>query len=126
MNWTNDPCGLVYAFGDFHLFFQHNPFANVWGHMSWGHAISSDLVHWKQLAVAIPDDPDVAIFTGSSVFDRDNTSGLCKSPSSGCIVSVYTGFTPKRGTAPERQTQNLAVSQDGVTWSKYAGIRFST
>ena len=121
-NWTNDPCGLVFAFGKYHLFFQHNPFANVWGHMSWGHAVSSDLVHWTQLPVAIPDDEKVAIFTGSSVVDDRNTSGLCaKSAVGGCIVSVYTGFTPKTAAAPERQTQNLAVSQDGVTWTKYSG-----
>ncbi len=112
-NWTNDPCGLVYAFGKYHLFFQHNPFANKWGHMSWGHAVSADLVHWKQLPVAIPDDGRMAIFTGSSVFDAKNTSGLCKASAAGCIVSIYTGFTPKA------QTQNLAFSNDGLTWRKY-------
>ncbi len=99
MNWTNDPCGLVYAFGKYHLFFQHNPFANVWGHMSWGHAVSSDLVHWKQLPVAIQEDEKAAIFTGSSIFDATNTSGLCHSSQRGCIVSIYTGFTPKTDTA---------------------------
>ncbi len=121
MNWTNDPCGLVYAFGKYHLFFQHNPFANVWGHMSWGHAVSSDLVHWNQLPVAISEDKNAAIFTGSSVVDTHNTSGLCTSPQEGCIVSIYTGFTAKSGTTPERQTQNLAFSQDGRTWTKYSG-----
>jgi len=119
INWTNDPCGLVFAFGKYHLFFQYNPFANVWGHMSWGHAVSSDLVHWKQLPVAIPDDDKVAIFTGSSVVDAENTSGLCQQ--AGCIVSIYTGFTPPTATAPERQMQNLAYSQDGLTWTKYSG-----
>lgn len=122
LNWTNDPCGLVYAWGEYHLFFQHNPFANVWGHMSWGHATSRDLLHWEQQPVAIPDDEKVAIFTGSSVVDTDNTSGLCTAPAGhGCIVSIYTGFTPKTAAAPDRQTQNLAVSQDGRTWTKYAG-----
>jgi len=121
INWTNDPCGLVFAFGNYHLFFQHNPVANVWGHMSWGHAISSDLVHWKQLPVAIADDTTAAIFTGSSVVDTHNTSGLCTSPAQGCIVSIYTGFTAKTPTTPERQTQNLAVSQDARTWTKYSG-----
>jgi fructan beta-fructosidase len=114
-NWTNDPCGLVFAFGHYHLFFQHNPFANVWGHMSWGHAISPDLVHWNQLPVAIPEDSKAAIFTGSSVVDTSNSSGLCTSAHGGCIVSIYTGSSEKR------QTQNLAVSQDGRTWTKYAG-----
>ena len=120
VNWTNDPCGLVFAFGNYHLFFQHNPFANVWGHMSWGHAVSSDLVHWKQLPVAIAEDAHAAIFTGSSVVDTDNTSGLCTSQPN-CIVSIYTGFTPRTDHAPEKQTQNLAFSRDGQTWTKYAG-----
>jgi fructan beta-fructosidase len=119
VNWTNDPCGLVYAFGTYHLFFQHNPFANIWGHMSWGHAISANLVHWTQLPEAIPEDEKAAIFTGSSVFDEKNTSGLCEASRRGCIVSIYTGFTPKSETTPERQTQNLAYSQDGATWRKY-------
>jgi fructan beta-fructosidase len=119
-NWTNDPCGLVYAFDKFHLFFQHNPFENKWGHMSWGHAVSSDLVEWKQLPVAIADDEKAAIFTGSSVFDENNTSGLCGSRG-GCVVSIYTGMTPKTATTPEKQAQNLAFSQDGLTWTKFVG-----
>jgi fructan beta-fructosidase len=120
MNWTNDPCGLVYAFGNYNLFFQYNPFANVWGHMSWGHAISADLVHWKQLPIAIPEGKTVSIFTGSSVFDANNTSDLCGTEH-GCIVSIYTGSTSKTATTPERQTQNLAFSRDGRTWTKYSG-----
>ncbi len=120
-NWTNDPCGLVYAFGKYHLFFQHNPFANEWGHMSWGHAVSSDLVRWQQLPVAIPEDKSAAIFTGSSVVDANNTSGLCGPAKGGCLVSIYTGFTAKTAVAAERQTQNLAFSQDGLRWSKYSG-----
>ncbi len=119
-NWTNDPCGLIFTFGEFNLFFQHNPFANKWGHMSWGHASASDLVHWKELPVAIHDDVKAAIFTGSSVFDARNTSGLCKS-ANGCVVSIYTGMTAKTEGSPEKQTQNLAVSQDGLTWTKYSG-----
>jgi fructan beta-fructosidase len=121
MNWANDPCGLIYAFGKYQLFFQYNPYANAWGHMSWGHAVSSDLVYWNQVPVAISEDKKAAIFTGSSVFDANNTSGLCTSPKRGCIVSIYTGDTPKTATTPERQTQNLAFSQDGRTWTKYAG-----
>ncbi len=121
VNWTNDPCGLVYAFGKYNLFFQYNPFANVWGHMSWGHSVSPDLVHWNQLPVAIPEDSKAAIWTGSSVVDTNNTSGLCTNGQGGCIVSIYTGWVPQTATAPEQQRQNLAFSQDGRTWTKYSG-----
>ncbi|HTP89588.1 MAG TPA: glycoside hydrolase family 32 protein [Bryobacteraceae bacterium] len=103
-NWTNDPCGLIYRNGEYHLFFQFNPFDKVWGHMSWGHAISRDLVHWKQLPVAIPEDGDVMIFTGSSVLRGKR------------IVSIWTGDVARRP-----QTQNLAFSADGRTWTKYPG-----
>ena len=120
-NWTNDPCGLVFAFGQYHLFFQHNPYENKWGHMSWGHATTKDLVHWTERPVAIPEGTDAAIFTGSSVWDERNSSGLCRGAQGGCIVSIYTGDTPKSATAAEKQTQNLAYSQDGVTWTKYSG-----
>src|SRR3712207_1201905 len=77
-NWTNDPCGLVFFNGEYHLFFQYNPLGDLWGHMSWGHAVSRDLVRWKELPVAIPEGEDAMIFTGSSVIDERNTSGLCK------------------------------------------------
>ena len=118
-NWTNDPCGLVYANGQYHLFFQFNPFGDQWGHMSWGHAVSPDLVHWKQLPVAIPEAHGVMIFTGSSVVDSNNSSGLCAKP--GCIVSIYTGHRPESAAGPARQNQNLAYSNDGRTWTKYRG-----
>jgi fructan beta-fructosidase len=118
-NWTNDPCGLVYAFGLYHLFFQFNPEGDQWGHMSWGHATSPDLVHWSELPVAIPEADGVMIFTGSSVVDAKNTSGLCGKP--GCVVSIYTGHRVKSGAAPQVQNQNLAFSDDGRTWTKYRG-----
>jgi fructan beta-fructosidase len=120
INWTNDPCGIVYSNGEYHLFFQYNPVGALWGHMSWGHAVSRDLIRWNELPVAIPEGDDAMIFTGSSVVDKNNTSGLCK-PGTLCIVSIYTGHTPKTETRPQRQAQHLAASQDGRTWTKYQG-----
>ena len=120
-NWFNDPNGPILLNGQYHLFFQSNPFGDEWGHMSWGHAVSPDLVHWKQLPVAIPEENGVMIFSGSTVEDRDNTSGLCgdagqKTP--GCVVAIYTGDSHN----PDKQNQNLAVSRDGgATWTKFSG-----
>jgi sucrose-6-phosphate hydrolase SacC (GH32 family) len=117
-NWTNDPNGLVFYHGEYHLFFQYNPLGDTWGHMSWGHAVSRDLVHWRELPVAIPEESGVMIFTGSVVIDHNDTSGLCK-PAKECLVAVYTGD----GNTPDghRQTQNLAYSvDDGRNWKKYA------
>ena len=116
--WINDPNGPILLNGQYHLFFQLNPFGDQWGHMSWGHAVSSDLAHWKQLPVAIPEENGVAIFSGSTVEDRDNTSGLCGDPGQktpGCLVAVYAG------NSENKQDQNIAVSRDaGATWTKYA------
>jgi fructan beta-fructosidase len=66
-NWMNDPNGPLYYKGEYHLFYQHNPFGNEWGHMSWGHAVSDDLVHWKRLPVAILEENGIMIFSGSNV-----------------------------------------------------------
>lgn len=117
-HWINDPNGPILLGGQYHLFFQTNPEGDQWGHMSWGHAVSPDLVHWKQLPLALREENGVAIFSGSTVEDRDNTSGLCapsgqKTP--GCLVAIYTG------ASADKQTQNLAFSRDaGFTWTKYA------
>jgi sucrose-6-phosphate hydrolase SacC (GH32 family) len=117
-NWTNDPNGLVYFHGEYHLFFQYNPFGDEWGHMSWGHAVSKDLLHWQELPVAIAEQDGVMIFTGSVVVDRENSSGFCAQKSE-CLVAVYTGHSTR--PAGIRQTQNLAYSRDsGRTWTKYA------
>ena len=116
INWTNDPNGLVYYRGEYHLFFQHNPFGNTWGHMSWGHAVSNDLVHWHQLPVAIPEENGIMIFSGTCFADTANTSGLGKRNGPGPLVAIYTGYTGPG------QAQYLAYSFDqGRTWTKYTG-----
>ena len=118
-NWMNDPNGLVYYKGEYHLFYQYNPFGDEWGHMSWGHAVSRDLVRWQHLPVAIPEENGVMIFSGSAVVDWNNSSGLCKGSSPtdhSCLIAVYTGYTGKE------QNQNLAYSNDrGRTWTRYFG-----
>jgi len=114
-NWMNDPNGLVYYKGEYHLFYQHNPFGDTWGHMSWGHAVSRDLVHWEHLPVAIPEEGSEAIFSGSAVVDHRNTTGFGtrRNPA---MVAIYTS------AYPDDQEQSLAYSTDrGRTWTKYAG-----
>jgi len=116
-NWMNDPNGMVYYQGEYHLFFQHNPFGDQWGHISWGHAVSRDLVHWEQLGVAIPEDEakHELIFSGSAVVDERNTSGF-GTPGNPPMVAIYTS------AVPDDQEQSLAYSTDrGRTWTKYAG-----
>ena len=125
-NWINDPNGMIYANGEYHLFYQHNPFGNEWGHMSWGHATSKDLLRWQHLPLAIPEftsadgKSKTAIFSGSTVVDKNNQSGLCPAGTQECMVAIYTGNV----TAGDKQTaqyQNLAYSADkGRTWTEYA------
>lgn len=112
--WMNDPSGLIYYEGNYHLFYQHNPMDNVWGPMYWGHAVSTDMISWKHEPIALEPDSLGTIFTGSSVLDSQNTSGLFdKSPG---IVSIYTN--DNKGT----QQQSLAFSNDGgKTFKKYEG-----
>ena len=123
-HWMNDPNGLVFFEGEYHLFFQYNPFGDTPGNISWGHAVSTDLLHWEQLPVAIPAIPgpqDELVFTGSVVVDEHNTSNLCANAKP-CLVAIYTAHHDPTSEAPERtEAQSLAVSQDrGRTWIRYA------
>ncbi|MFI8347734.1 GH32 C-terminal domain-containing protein [Streptomyces sp. NPDC085596] len=116
-NWMNDPNGLVYYQGEYHLFYQYNPNGNSWGDMSWGHAVSTDLVHWKQLPLALSHDDKEMVFSGSAVIDRNNTSGF-GTPDNPPMVAVYTSAFRYGG----KQAQSLAYSTDrGRTWTKYQG-----
>ncbi|MEU2749781.1 GH32 C-terminal domain-containing protein [Streptomyces collinus] len=116
-NWMNDPNGLVYYKGEYHLFYQYNPNGNSWGDMSWGHAVSKDLVHWEELPLALSHDDEEMVFSGSAVVDWNNTTGFGtrKNPP---MVAVYTSAYKNGG----KQAQSLAYSTDrGRTWTKYQG-----
>ncbi|MEV5107697.1 GH32 C-terminal domain-containing protein [Streptomyces massasporeus] len=116
-NWMNDPNGLVYHKGEYHLFYQYNPSGNSWGDMSWGHAVSKDLVHWKELPLALSHDDKEMVFSGSTVVDRDNTTGF-GTKTNPPMVAIYTSLDKGTGI----QAQSLAYSTDrGRTWSKYQG-----
>ena len=120
-NWLNDPNGLVYLNGTYHLFYQHNPFGTDWGNMSWGHATSRDLLHWEEQPVAIPCDAQEAIFSGSVVFDRNNSSGFGTAWNPP-LVAVYTSAYGADSPLAGRQAQSLAYSLDeGKTWTKHQG-----
>ncbi|MBL7222901.1 MAG: glycoside hydrolase family 32 protein [Candidatus Brocadiae bacterium] len=121
-NWTNDPNGLMCYKGEYHLFLQHNPHGINWGHMTWGHAVSPDLVHWTQLDHAIYPDGLGTIFSGSGVVDWNNTAGF-QTGDEAVLVCIYTSAG---GTSPESEgqpfTQSIAYSNDrGRTWTKHEG-----
>lgn len=121
--WMNDPNGLVYYDGEYHLFYQYYPDAAVWGPMHWGHAVSRDLVQWEHLPIALAPDEHGYIFSGSAVVDWRNTSGLGKDGQPP-LVALFTYHDPVRGKAGtnDHETQGLAWSNDrGRTWTKYAG-----
>lgn len=131
-NWINDPNGLVFHNGEYHLFYQYNPFGNKWGHMSWGHSISNDFINWKTLPVALyeeknfKDNDTAMIFSGSAVMDKNNTSGF-GTKENPPMVAIYTSFVHSGkipGTEDYKavaQSQSIAYSIDnGRTWTKYA------
>ena len=109
--WMNDPNGMVYKDGEYHLYYQYNPYGSKWGNMHWGHAVSRDLIHWQHLDPAIARDTLGHIFSGSSVVDIHNTAGYGKN----AIIALYTSASDKNG-----QIQCMSYSTDnGRTFSKY-------
>ncbi|CAN5624637.1 glycoside hydrolase family 32 protein [soil metagenome] len=122
-HWINDPNGMVYYKGTYHLFCQYYPDASVWGPMHWMHATSKDMVHWQEQPVALYPDSLGYIFSGSAVVDANNTSGFGKNGQVP-LVAIFTHHNAKlEKTKPEQaQSQSLAYSLDeGKTWTKYAG-----
>ena len=111
-NWVNDPNGLVFLDGTWHLFYQYNPQGNQWGNMSWGHATSADLMHWTEQDVALTRDDLGDIFSGSCVIDKDNTAGF----GAGAMIALYTS------AGDGRQQQSMAYSTDGgKSFKRYTG-----
>ena len=111
--WMNDPNGMFYKDGVYHLCYQYNPYGSKWGNMHWGHAISRDLIHWKEVEPTIARDPMGHIFSGSAVIDKDGTANYGKD----AIVALYTSASDKNG-----QIQCMAYSTDGgYTFHKYPG-----
>lgn len=111
--WMNDANGLVYKDGEYHLYFQYNPYGSKWGNMHWGHSVSRDLVHWEHLDPAIARDTLGHIFSGSSVVDHLNSAGYGKD----AMIAFYTSASDEHG-----QIQCMAYSTDnGRTYTKYEG-----
>ena len=109
--WMNDPNGMVYKDGEYHLYYQYNPYGSKWGNMHWGHSVSRDLIHWQHLDPAIARDTLGHIFSGSTVVDKDNTAGYGKD----ALIALYTSASDERG-----QIQCMAYSTDnGRTYTKY-------
>jgi fructan beta-fructosidase len=122
-HWMNDPNGMVYANGTYHLFYQYYPGATVWGPMHWGHATSKDMISWKHEPIALYPDSLGYIFSGSAVVDVNNTSGFGKNGKAP-LVAIFTHHDPKgeKAGTSTYQTQSIAYSLDeGKTWTKYIG-----
>ncbi|MVM41747.1 glycoside hydrolase family 32 protein [Spirosoma sp. HMF3257] len=122
-HWMNDPNGMVYYKGTYHLFYQYYPGGTVWGPMHWGHTTSKDMVHWQEQPIALYPDSLGYIFSGSAVVDINNTSGFGKNGQVP-LVAIFTHHNPKlEKLKPDKaQYQSLAYSLDeGKTWTKYAG-----
>ncbi|AEI40576.1 glycoside hydrolase family 32 protein [Paenibacillus mucilaginosus] len=119
-NWMNDPNGMVYWDGEYHLFYQYHPGGTTWGPMHWGHAVSTDLTHWEHLPMALKPDRHGQIFSGCAVVDWEDSSGFfAGSPG---LVAVFTHADQHPDTDRPRQRQSLAYSLDkGRTWTMYDG-----
>lgn len=112
--WMNDPNGMFYKDGVYHLYFQYNPYGSMWGNMTWGHSTSTDLVHWTDEGTPIVADAWGTIFSGSCVVDKDNTAGFGK----GAVIAFYTSAKPSPWG--DVQSQSMAYSLDnGKTFTKY-------
>lgn len=122
-NWMNDPNGLVFHQGRYHLFYQYHPDGTTWGPMHWGHASSTDLLHWQEHPIALAPDALGMIFSGSAVVDHDNRSALGP-PGSSPLVAMFTHHRAADAQAgiPSQESQSLAVSlDDGQSWAKFDG-----
>lgn len=121
--WMNDPNGMIFLNGQYHLFYQHYPDATVWGPMHWGHATSKDLVKWQHQPIALFPDSIGMIFSGSAVLDKNNTSGLGRNGIAPLVAIFTQHFMPgEKAGRVDFQNQSIAYSVDeGKTWIKYAG-----
>lgn len=121
--WMNDPNGMVYYKNEYHLFYQYYPDSTVWGPMHWGHATTTDLVHWKHLPVALYPDSLGMIFSGSAVVDSNNTAGFGRAGDHP-LVAIFTShnMAGEKAGKNDFQNQSIAYSNDaGKTWTKYSG-----
>ncbi len=122
-HWINDPNGMVYFNHTYHLFFQYYPNGSTWGPMHWGHAISTDLAHWKELPIALYPDSLGYIFSGSAVVDSNNTSGFAKGGKIP-LVAIFTAHDPKAEHEGKNNFENQSIAyslDEGLTWTKFEG-----
>lgn len=119
VGWINDPNGMVYANGEWHFFFQHNPVSTRWGNMSWGHATSKDLIHWEQRPIALFPDETGTMYSGTGIVDTHNVTGLKQGD--GDLMILNYSSAGNFGYPPRPFTQGMAYSNDGRTFIKFEG-----